>query len=89
MEISEKANDRKLEALTTTLMAKMDSNQNSLVADNVSIKASNQSILAGLQQLMLRPPLAAPSPEAVAVPVHEASSNPIAVPVPDEALTSK
>ena len=89
MEISEKANDRKLEALTTTLMAKMDSNQNSLVADNASIKASNQSILAGLQQLMLRPPLAAPSPEAVAGPVHEASSNPIAVPVPDEALTSK
>ena len=62
MEISEQANDRKLEELTTTLTAKMDSNQTSLVADT-------QSILASIQQLLRRPPPPPPTPEAVAVPV--------------------
>ena len=46
MEISGKTTDRKLEAITTTLTSKMDSN--------------HQSILAGIQQLLLRPPPAAP-----------------------------
>ena len=72
MEISEKANDRKLEELTTTLTAKMDSNQTSLVANT-------QSILASIQQLIRRPPLAAPSPEAVAVPVTVPPAETIAI----------
>ena len=75
MEISGKTTDQKLEAMSTTLTSKMDSN--------------HQSILAGIQQLLLRPPPAAPSPEAVAIPVHDAPSNPIAVPVPDVTLTGK
>ena len=70
MEISDKANDQKLEALTTTLTAKMDSN--------------HQSILAGLQQILLRPPPAAPSPEAVAVPVLGC-----AIPIPVETIVMK
>ena len=67
MEISGKTTDQKLEAMSTTLTSKMDRN--------------HQSILAGIQQLLLRPQPAVPSPEAVAIPVHEAPSNPIAVPV--------
>ena len=67
MEISEQANDRKLEELTSTLTAKMDINQTYLVEDNASIKASNTSILAGLQHVLSRLPPEAPA--AVAVPV--------------------
>jgi len=67
MEISEQANDRKLDDLKSTLTAIMDTNQTSLIEDNAAIKTSNTSILAGLQHVLSRLPPEAPA--AVAVPV--------------------
>ena len=66
MEISEQANDRKLDDLKSTLTAIMDTNQTSLIEDN---KISHSSILAGLQHVLSRLPPEALAQEAVAVPV--------------------